>query len=80
MMAFNTCTQLVDLLSIPYCIFFQRWVACFSNLPVRITTTNGLEAQNRVLKEKYLHQNTLRTLSSVLTVMVEQFITDNLKR
>ena len=56
------------------------WVSCFISLPIRVTTTNGLEAHNRVLKEKYLSKNDLKNLSSMLAVLIDQFNLVSLNR
>ena len=55
-------------------------VSCFISLPIRVTTTNGLEAHNKVLKEKYLRKNDLKNLSSMLAVLIDQFILVSLNR
>jgi len=43
---------------------------------VRVSTNNGVERQNRALKHDYLSAYRDRTLSGVMTLLVEKFHPD----
>ena len=45
-----------------------------------MNTNNGIEAQNRLLKHSYLSQKKNLTLSSLLSVLLRQFLPDNYEK
>ena len=45
-----------------------------------MNTNNGIEAQNRLLKHSYLSQQKNLTLSSLLSVLLKQFLPDNYEK
>ena len=45
-----------------------------------MNTNNGIEAQNRILKHSYLSQQKNLTLSSLLSVLLKQFLPDNYEK
>jgi len=47
---------------------------------VRVSTNNGIERQNRALKHDYLVSMRDRTLSDLVTVLVEKFHPDAFRK
>ena len=76
------CNKLLQLHHDPAICLFQRWVQAFrsSKFHVRITTNNGVERQNRALKHEYLVAYRDRTLSGLMTVLVERFFPDAFRK
>lgn len=65
------------------CYFsFQRWALVFQKevLPVAINTTNGVERQNKEFKFNFLSKHRDKTLSRMLTVLIEDFLQDKYAR
>jgi len=60
----------------------QRWVQAFRSdrFHVRVSTNNGVERQNRALKHDYLVSMRERTLSDLMTVLVDQFHPDAFRK
>ena len=57
-------------------MFCQRWVCLYriDKLKVLVRTNNGVERQNRILKERHIHGRSDRSLSGLLTVIHEEFL------
>ena len=45
-----------------------------------VNTNNGIEAQNRVFKYDYLMSCKTKSLSTVITCLVEEFFDDSFKK
>ena len=65
-------------MTICFYISLQRWVRCFRTglIDVAVNTNNGVERKNRDFKYEYLRQYKDRSLSGMITVLVEQFLPD----
>ena len=63
---------------IAYSCFFQRWVWAFKKdrLLSSVSNTNGVERQNKSFKYEYLEGNKGANLSTMLTILVEDFVPD----
>ena len=48
-------------------------MSCLISLPIRVTTTNGLEVHGRVIERKTDQKN----MSSMLAVLIDGFIHDS---
>lgn len=55
---------------------FQRWVAAFreEGFSSAIRTNNGVETQNKEFKREYLAHHKDKSLSGMLTVLVESYL------
>lgn len=63
------------------CVLLQKWAWAFRhNLSLIVHTNNGVEAQNRVFKYDYLSAYRTKSLSTVVTCLVEDFLDDALKK
>ena len=65
-----------------FAFLFQRWAIAFRNegFNVKVNTNNGLERQNQVFKSNYLLGHKSKSLSAMLTVLIEQYLPDNYNR
>ena len=57
----------------------QRWCRAFRKelFNIRVSTTNGLERQHKELKENYLAHNMSKSLSSLVSSLVTEFLPQN---
>ena len=60
----------------------QKWVKAFrfGLLEIVVNTNNGVERKNREFKYDFLKQYKAKTLSGMVTILVEQFIPDTYSR
>ncbi|XP_070546963.1 sentrin-specific protease 1-like [Ptychodera flava] len=60
----------------------QRWVRAYrmERFNVSVNTNNGIERQNRAFKYDYLREYNDRTLSGMITVIVEQYFPSSYNR
>ena len=59
----------------------QRWARTYRDNEYHCACEhNGIEAQNRLLKHSYLSQQKNLTLSSLLSVLLKQFLPDNYEK
>lgn len=67
-----------------FCILYllQRWVWCYRKTALNgnINTTNGVERLNLWLKRDFLPEHRDKTLSGVVTVLVEKFLPQSYKK
>ena len=65
-----------------FAFLFQRRAIAFRNegFNVKVNTNNGLERQNQVFKSNYLLGHKSKSLSAMLTVLIEQYLPDNYNR
>ena len=65
-------------LSYTFSFFFQRWARCFRDDTYHhsINTNNGVEAQNKALKYKYLPRRRTTTFSGIITLLNEDYFPD----
>ncbi|XP_065220996.1 uncharacterized protein LOC135846261 [Planococcus citri] len=56
----------------------RKWSEAFFNADFlfKITTNNGIESQNHVLKHSYLKQYSNKSMTSVLDIIITQFLVD----
>ena len=51
-----------------------------ATLDMVVTTNNGVEAQNRTFKYEYLFEHRTKSMTDLLTVIVEDFLPDSWRR
>ena len=61
---------------------FKCWVKAYRNnqLLVNCNTNNGVERENNTFKHSYLHWHKTNSLTGMLTVVVEDFLTDKYEK
>lgn len=62
----------------PITIFLQLWARAYKDRDYHaaVNTNNGTEAQNKVLKYSYLPKKKTMTLSSIATILIEDYLPD----
>ena len=60
------------------CITLQRWARAYRDLTYHaaVDTNNGTEAQNKLLKYSYLPKRKKVSLSSIIALLVQEFLPD----